>query len=64
MWRFVPNPLHDLSIFERQQKQETMFDDDHDEPTYSETHRFFATAFLVLQIGLSVFLVWYFFTHS
>jgi hypothetical protein len=41
-----------------------MFDEDYEEPKYSEEHRFFATAFLVLQIGLSIFLVWYFFTHS
>lgn len=41
-----------------------MFEDDYDEPKYSEEHRFFATAFLLLQVGMSIFLVWYFFTHS
>gem|GEM_PF-4648179 len=40
-----------------------MFDDNYEKQGASEERRFFATAFLVLQIGMSVFLVWYFFTH-
>lgn len=53
-----------IRLFLIEPKQEIMFDDDYEEPRYSETHRFFATAFLMLQIGLSIFLVWYFMSHS
>ena len=41
-----------------------MFEDDLKEPKYSEERRFFATSFLVLQIGMTAFLIWYFVTHS
>jgi len=51
-------------LFLKYQHLNNMFDDDYEEPKYSEEHAFFATAFLVLQIGVSIFLVWYFFTHS
>ena len=41
-----------------------MFEDDYKEPEFSEGHRFFAMAFLVLQIGMATFLVWYFFSYA